>query len=196
MITNRKAVIFGISSYRLTYKEKIFLKKNKPWGIILFSRNIQSLVQLKALIKDIKKIFKDEKFPILIDVEGGKVSRFEKIIDLSTFSQNYFAELYKKNKKLFFNSYKTYINSLSNIFNHVGININTVPVLDVTHPKTSKVIGTRSYSTNSSTVSAIGDTCINYFWRLDSLKSRISCRSFYLYAFLIVYNFRIFMFLP
>ena len=163
MITNRKAVIFGISSYRLTYKEKIFLKKNKPWGIILFSRNIQSLVQLKALIKDIKKIFKDEKFPILIDVEGGKVSRFEKIIDLSTFSQNYFAELYKKNKKLFFNSYKTYINSLSNIFNHVGININTVPVLDVVRSNSHDIIGTRSFSKNQNIVSHLGKICIDLY---------------------------------
>ena len=44
-----------------------------------------------------------------------------------------------------------------------GINLNTVPVLDVTHPKTSKVIGSRSYSANPSTVSIIGNTCINHF---------------------------------
>ena len=97
MITNRKAIIFGISSYKLKYSERKFLKKIKPWGIILFSRNIKNLDQLRHLVKDIKKIFKDEKFPILIDVEGGKVTRLKKIIDLSTFSQAYFAKLYKKN---------------------------------------------------------------------------------------------------
>ena len=98
MITNRKAIIFGIKGYKLSKNEKLLFNKFKPWGIILFSRNIQSLVQLKALIKDIKKIFKDEKFPILIDVEGGKVSRLEKIIDLSVFSQTFFEKLYKKDK--------------------------------------------------------------------------------------------------
>ena len=87
MISNRKAIIFGISSYKLKNKEKIFLKKIKPWGIILFSRNINSLEQLKKLVKDIKKIFKDDYYPILIDAEGGKVSRLNKIIDLSSFSQ-------------------------------------------------------------------------------------------------------------
>ena len=37
MISNRKAVIFGISSYKLRNKEKKLFKKTKPWGVILFS---------------------------------------------------------------------------------------------------------------------------------------------------------------
>ena len=94
MINNRKAVIFGISSHKLKRSEKVFLKQVKPWGIILFSRNIKNLEQTKKLVKDIKRIFKDYKFPILIDVEGGKVSRLNKIIDLSEFSQSHFEKLY------------------------------------------------------------------------------------------------------
>ena len=91
---NRKAVIFGISGYKLKKNEKLLLKETKPWGIILFSRNIKSIMQLKNLVEEIKKIFKDKKYPILIDVEGGKISRLNKIIDLSIFSQNYFEKLY------------------------------------------------------------------------------------------------------
>ena len=53
---NRKAVIFGIKGYKLTNKEKQLLKKEKPWGIILFSRNIQNVSQLKILVNNIKKI--------------------------------------------------------------------------------------------------------------------------------------------
>ena len=101
MIKNRKAIIFGISSYNLKKKEISFLKKTKPWGIILFSRNIKSLEQLKKLVSEIKKIFNDINFPILIDAEGGRVTRLNKIIDLSTFSQNYFGKIYKKNKRFF-----------------------------------------------------------------------------------------------
>ena len=44
MISDRKAVIFGISSYKLKNIEKKFLKNVKPWGIILFSRNIKDLL--------------------------------------------------------------------------------------------------------------------------------------------------------
>ena len=102
---NRKAIIFGIKGYRLTNDEKYLFKEEKPWGIILFSRNIKNILQLKNLIDDIKKVFKDKKYPILIDQEGGKVSRLNKIIDLSIFSQDYFARLYQRDKKLFFSYY-------------------------------------------------------------------------------------------
>ena len=54
---------------------------------------------MKLLTKEIKIILNDENFPILADVEGGKISRLNKIIDLSIFSQDYFARLYDKNKK-------------------------------------------------------------------------------------------------
>ena len=80
---NRKAVIFGVKGYQLSKKEKSFFKKTKPWGIILFSRNIKNFSQLKCLINDIKKVIRDKKYPILIDMEGGKVSRLNKIIDFS-----------------------------------------------------------------------------------------------------------------
>ena len=82
MIKNRKAFIVGIKSFKLSGKEKFFLKKYKPWGVILFSRNIKSIKQTKALTDNIKKIFKDKKYPILIDQEGGRVNRLNKIITL------------------------------------------------------------------------------------------------------------------
>ena len=80
---NRKAIIFGIKGTELTSREKFFFKKNKPWGIILFSRNIKDLKKLKKLIKSIKEIFKDKNYPILIDQEGGRVSRLNNIFDFS-----------------------------------------------------------------------------------------------------------------
>ena len=42
---NRKAIIFGIKGHKLSSFEKKFFKKNKPWGIILFSRNIKNILQ-------------------------------------------------------------------------------------------------------------------------------------------------------
>ena len=80
MINNRKAFIVGLKSYKLSNNEKIFLKKHKPWGVILFSRNIKSINQTKTLTDNIKKIFKDKNYPILIDQEGGRVNRLNKII--------------------------------------------------------------------------------------------------------------------
>ena len=162
---NRKAIIFGIKGHKLLSKEKHFLKKTKPWGIIIFSRNIKDLKQLKKLTNSIKKIFKDKKYPILIDQEGGKVSRLNKIINLSYFSQDFFCKLYKKDKKLFFIFYEIYINKVCEILNKVGININTTPVLDVRRKKTHNIIGSRSFSNRPEIVSKLGNVCIDFYNR-------------------------------
>ncbi len=160
---NRKAIIFGIKKYSLSKAEKTLFRKAKPWGVILFSRNIKNIFQLKKLVDDIKNFFKDKKYPILIDQEGGKVSRINKIIDLSTFSQSHFAELYNKNKYLFPSRYKIYINSVCEILKGVGVNINTVPVLDISSKKSQNIIGTRSFSKNPKTVSILGNLCIDFY---------------------------------
>ena len=160
---NRKAIIFGIRSYKLTSKEKYLLKNARPWGIILFSRNIKNISQLKSLVQSIKKIFKDKKYPILIDQENGNVSRLNKLIDLSFFSQKLFGQLYERDKILFNNIYKVYINKVCDIFKKVGININTVPVLDVLKKNSHKIIKNRSYSNNPNKVSKLGKICIDLF---------------------------------
>ena len=160
---NRKAIIFGLKGYHLSNAEKKLIKNFKPWGIILFSRNIDSLNQLKNLIKNIKNTIRDKKYPILIDQEGGAVSRLSKIIDLSVFSQSYFGNLYIKDKKLFTNYYKIYVDKVSDICNEVGININTVPNLDIRRKKSHKIVLKRSFSTKPAIVSKLGKICINLY---------------------------------
>ena len=160
---NRAAIIFGIKRHKLTSKEKLLFRKVKPWGIILFSRNIKNITQFKKLVDDIKKFFRDKKYPILIDEEGGKVSRLNQIIDLSIFSQNFFGKSYIKDKKLFYNHYKIHINLICDILRNVGVNINTVPVLDVRRKKSHNIIGSRSFSENSTIVSNIGKLCIDFY---------------------------------
>jgi beta-N-acetylhexosaminidase len=127
---NRKAIIFGVKGTKLSFEEKIFFKEKKPWGIILFSRNILSLMQLKELVNEIKNIFHDKKYPILIDQEGGRVSRLDKIINFDLFSQEHFGKLYINSKNDFFNFYRVYVDTVSYILKYVGIIFNTLPVLN------------------------------------------------------------------
>ena len=162
-IKERRAFICGIKGTKLKKKEIFFLKKYKPWGIILFSRNIDNIKQTQLLTVKIKKIFNDNNYPILIDEEGGSVSRLRKIIDTSVFTAESFGKLYQNNKKKFEVYFNVYINQISYILKNLGINLNTVPVLDVRRKKSSKVIGNRSYSFNYKNVSAIGNYCIDYF---------------------------------
>ena len=163
MISNRKAFIVGLKSYKLSNSEKIFLKKHKPWGVILFSRNIKSINQTKTLTDNIKKIFKDKNYPILIDQEGGRVNRLNRIISFDNLSSEYFGGLYEKNRKNFNIFYKLFVDKTSYLLKLIGSNINTVPILDLRVKGASNIIGDRSFSKNRNTVSKIGDLCIKLF---------------------------------
>jgi beta-N-acetylhexosaminidase len=120
----KKAIIISIKGYKLSVKEKLLLKDEKPWGLILFTRNIRSLKQIKNLIKTIRTLTKDKKFPIMIDEEGSSVSRLSK---------------------------------------KIGININTVPVLDVLRKNTNKIIGNRSFSSDPKVVKLLGKICVQQY---------------------------------
>ena len=141
----KKAIIVSIKGATLSNKERLLFSNEKPWGLILFRRNIVSLNQLQSLIKKIRILTKDIYFPILIDEEGLTVSRLKKLIQ-HDISANYFGGIYLKNKRLSIFLYKTYLNSLCKKLKKIGININTIPVLDVLRTNTSKVIGNRSFS--------------------------------------------------
>ena len=162
-MNNRRSFIIGIKSTSLSVLEKKFIQKYKPWGIILFSRNIKSLKQAKKLTNQIKKIFKDTNYPILIDQEGGRVNRLKKFFNSDLFTGEFFGNLYTKDKKKFYKYYRIFIKQTSLLLKSIGININTLPVLDVRSKGSSSIIGNRSFSKNPKVVSKIGDICIETF---------------------------------
>ena len=163
MIKNRRAFIVGIRSYKLSANEKKFLIKYKPWGVILFLRNIKSIKQTKILTDNIKKIFKDRNYPILIDQEGGRVNRLSNIISFDNLTSEYFGNLYEKDKMKLDIIYKLFIDKTSHLLKLIGVNINTVPVLDLRIKGSSNVIGDRSFSKKVNTVTKMGDLCIKLF---------------------------------
>ena len=158
----KKAIIISIKGYQLSKKEKKLLTNEKPWGLILFKRNIKSFKQIKKLIQKIKKLTKEPKFPIMIDEEGASVSRLSKIID-NNFSQKFLGDIYKINNNVGLNFYKNYINNLANFLRRIGVNINTVPVLDVLRENTSKIIGNRSFSDDPDVVRMLGKFCVKQY---------------------------------
>ena len=155
----KKAIILSIKGLKLTKREKLLLSRENPWGLILFKRNINSYSQIKKLIQNIRTIMKDKYFPILIDEEGSSVSRLKNIIN-HNFSANYFGNLYKKNKNISIKLYKNYLAALCKNLKNLGININTIPVLDVLRSNTNKIIGNRSFSLDKKIVKNLGSITI------------------------------------
>jgi len=159
----KRSFITGIKSTTLSLREKKFLNDYKPWGVILFSRNIKSIKQTRRLTDQIRKIFKDNKYPILIDQEGGRVNRLKNIFNTEPLTAEFFGKLYVNDKKKFYHYYKMFIKRTSHLLGLIGANINTLPVLDLRSNGASNVIGDRSFSNDVKIVSKIGDLYINYF---------------------------------
>ena len=162
-MNNRRSFIIGIKSTKLTIKEKKFLKEYKPWGVILFARNIKNIKQSQKLTSSIREIFNDRKYPILIDQEGGRVNRLENIISFDNLTSEFFGNRFTENNREFKLIYKLFIDKTSFLLNSIGVNINTMPVLDLRSKSSSNVIGDRSFSNNPKIVSKIGDLCIKFF---------------------------------
>ena len=162
-MNNRRSFIVGIKSLKLSSREKLFLRRYKPWGVILFTRNIKNIKQTLKLTTSIRKIFKDKKYPILIDQEGGRVNRLKNIISFDNLTSEYFGRKFVKNYKEFNIYYKLFVDKTSYLLKSIGVNINTSPVLDLRIKGSSNIIGNRSFSNNPKTVSKIGDHCIDYF---------------------------------
>ena len=162
-MNKRRSFIVGVKTLKLSPKEIIFLKKYKPWGVILFSRNIKSIKQTLNLTNSIRKIFSDNKYPILIDQEGGRVNRLKNIISFDNLTSEFFGKKFKKNYKEFSTYYKLFIDKTSYLLKLIGVNINTSPVLDLRMKGASNIIGNRSFSNNPLIVSKIGDYCIDCF---------------------------------
>ena len=162
-MNNRRSFIVGVKSTKLSIKEKNFLKKYKPWGVILFTRNIKTIKQTIKLTTSIRKIFNDRKYPILIDQEGGRVNRLKNIALFQNLTSEFFGKKYIHNFKEFLILYKLFIDKTSYLLNLIGVNINTMPVLDLRVKGSSNIIGDRSFSKNPKIVSKIGDYCIQFF---------------------------------
>ena len=162
-MNKRRSFIIGIKSFSLTVQEKDFLKKYKPWGVILFTRNIKNIKQTLKLTSSIRKIFNDKKYPILIDQEGGRVNRLKNLISFDNLTSEFFGNKYINNFKEFKFYYKLFIDKTSYLLRSIGVNINTSPVLDLRVKGASNIIGDRSFSADPKIVSKIGDHCIQYY---------------------------------
>ena len=160
---NRRSFITGIKGTSLTQKEIQFLKVYKPWGIILFARNIKTIDQTKKLTNQIKKLFKDTRYPILVDQEGGRVNRLTNFFNADLFTGEFFGKLYLEDRKNFNYHYKKFINKTSFLLRSIGANINTLPILDIRSRGSSNIVGDRSLSEDPKIASKIGDICIDLF---------------------------------
>ena len=170
MINNRRAFIVGLKGATLSKKEIFFLKHYKPWGVILFSRNIKSIQQVQLLVSNIHSLFKDINFPILIDQEGGEVCRLDNILTARPFSASFYGSIYEKDKKNLNLYINIYVDQISSLMRTLGINMNNFPVLDLKRNSSHSIIKKRAFSKKPKVVKCIGNLFIKKYQ-----ENKISC---------------------
>lgn len=153
---SRLAVILGCQGHALTAEEAAFFRAVRPWGFILFRRNIETPDQLRALTAALRETIDDPAAPVLIDQEGGRVQRMgpphwpkyppgRAYGDLATNDPLVRREIARLGARL-----------MAHDLRAVGVNVDCVPVLDVPSPDGHEIIGDRAYGQDVETVAALG----------------------------------------
>jgi beta-N-acetylhexosaminidase len=70
-----RACILGCEGLALSAGEAAFFEDARPWGFILFARNVETPDQVRKLVANLRETIRREDAPILIDQEGGRVQR-------------------------------------------------------------------------------------------------------------------------
>lgn len=155
-MNNCKAFITGLSGLVLTEPEKEFIAAHRPWGFILFARNVAEAGQLCALTDAIREVSGRANAPVFIDQEGGRVQRLRPPLVPDYPSAADLGALYQCDREAGLRA--AWLMSRLHAFDLVrfGINANCMPLLDIPVEGSHDVIGARAYGHDSQTVTAMG----------------------------------------
>ncbi len=152
----RSRAIYGCAGPVLSAAERGFFQDVRPWGFILFGRNIENPDQIRALVAALRESLEDHAAPILIDQEGGRVARLKPPLWAERPAAALFGALYAQNQERAREA--TYLNArlIAHDLSSLGINVDCLPVLDVPAPGAHDIIGDRAFAADPATVIDLG----------------------------------------
>ncbi|MBB5538182.1 beta-N-acetylhexosaminidase [Rhizobium giardinii] len=155
-MTESKAFISGCKGLTITPEEKAFFAGERPWGFILFGRNIGEPEQISDLVASLRDSVGNPDAPVLIDQEGGRVQRIRPPIVPQYPNGAAIGEIYRRDREQGLRA--AWLMSRLHAFDlmRFGITVDCLPVLDVPIEGSSDVIGNRAYGHDPQAVAAIG----------------------------------------
>jgi beta-N-acetylhexosaminidase len=150
-----KAFITGLSGPALTSAERDFIRAERPWGFILFRRNIETPEQVTALTSEVRNVLGEADAPILVDQEGGRVQRFRPPHWPLYPAGASFGQLYAMNPALGLKAARLSARLIADDLAQVGVTVDCLPLADVPIPGANDVIGDRAYGHDPKTVAAV-----------------------------------------
>ena len=150
-----KAFITGLSGTVLSAAERDFIRAERPWGFILFKRNIETPAQVAALTAELRSVLGEADAPILVDQEGGRVQRFRPPNWPLYPAGAVFAQLYAIDPALGLRAARLSARLIADDLARVGVTVDCLPLADVPIAGANDVIGDRAYGHDPKTVAAI-----------------------------------------
>ncbi len=151
-----KAWIAGLSGAALTADEIAFFRDERPWGYILFARNVDSLEQVAELTAHIRDVSGRANTPIFIDQEGGRVQRLRPPLVPNYPAAAELGAIYARDPEAGLRAAWLHARLMAFDLRRVGVNVDCLPVLDVPVEGAHDVIGARAYGRDPATVAAMG----------------------------------------
>jgi beta-N-acetylhexosaminidase len=152
---NTRAFITGISGPELGAVEREFIRSARPWGFILFKRNVETPEQVTRLVEELRKEVGEPDAPVLIDQEGGRVQRFGPPHWPAYPAGAVFGALYEIDRALGLSAARLSARLIAADLIDVGVTVDCLPLADLPVPGSDAVIGDRAYGTEPGKVAAI-----------------------------------------
>src|SRR6476646_3895498 len=152
---NSRAFITGISGLELSAVEREFTRHERPWGFILFKRNIATPAQVSSLVRELRNSVDNPDAPILIDQEGGRVARLGPPHWPVYPPGAVFGALYDIDPELGFRAARLSSRLIAADLIALGVTVDCLPLADVPIAGADAVIGNRAYGTEPAKVAAI-----------------------------------------
>ena len=153
---NIRAFITGIAGLELSAAEREFIRAERPWGFILFKRNIDTPAQVIHLVRQLREAVGSPEAPVLIDQEGGRVQRFGPPHWPVYPPGAVFGVLYDIDAKLGLEAARLSARLMADDLIQLGVTVDCLPLADVPVVGADAVIGNRAYGTEPAKVAAIG----------------------------------------
>jgi beta-N-acetylhexosaminidase len=147
------ACILGCAGPRLLPEEKAFFREARPWGFILFRRNVESPDQVRALTEALRACVGRADAPVLIDQEGGRVQRLGPPHWPAYPPGRAYGQLAPALRR---EMARLGARLIAHDLAKVGINVDCLPVLDVPAAGAHDVIGDRAYAASADGVASLG----------------------------------------
>ncbi|WP_213772463.1 beta-N-acetylhexosaminidase [Bradyrhizobium sp. dw_78] len=150
-----RAFITGISGMELSAAEREFIRSERPWGFILFRRNVEEPRQVAKLVQELRDVVGHPDAPVLIDQEGGRVQRLRPPSWPAYPAGAVFGALYDIDPALGLLAARLSARLIAADLADLGITVDCLPLADVPVDGADSVIGDRAYGTEPGKVAAI-----------------------------------------